>query len=124
MPTTLVLRFPWGRYHANPWGRHVNEGAVDLPPSPSPSPWRLLRALYAVWRTRAPELDEGVVHGLLATLAVPPTFHVPRYGISHTRHYYPDTTHRTGAPSNDRTLDAFAMFERGAELGVRWPFEL
>ncbi|MGH3914481.1 MAG: type I-G CRISPR-associated protein Csb2, partial [Pseudonocardiaceae bacterium] len=42
----------------------------------------------------------------------------------HTRHYYPDTTHRTGAPSNDRTLDAFAMFERGAELGVRWPFEL
>jgi len=46
----LVLTFPWGRYHANPWGRHVNEGAVELPPSP----WR---PLCATWRTRAPELD-------------------------------------------------------------------
>ncbi|MGH3823371.1 MAG: type I-G CRISPR-associated protein Csb2 [Pseudonocardiaceae bacterium] len=120
MPTTLVLRFPWGRYHATPWGRHVNEGAVELPPSP----WRLLRALYAVWRTRVPELDEATVHGLLAELATPPTFHLPRHGISHTRHYFPDTTHRSGAPSTDRTLDAFGVFERGAELGVQWPFEL
>ncbi|MGH3933935.1 MAG: type I-G CRISPR-associated protein Csb2, partial [Pseudonocardiaceae bacterium] len=120
MPTTLVLRFPWGRYHATPWGRHVNEGAVELPPSP----WRLLRALYAVWRTRAPELDEDAVHALLARLAEPPTFHVPRYGVLHTRHYYPDMAHRSGAASVDRTLDAFAVFERDAELGAVWPFEL
>lgn len=120
MPTTLVLRFPWGRYHATPWGRHVNEGAVELPPSP----WRLLRALYAVWRTRAPELDDDTVHALLARLAEPPTFHVPRHGISHTRHYYPDMVHRSGAASTDRTLDAFAVFERDAELGVQWSFEL
>jgi CRISPR-associated protein Csb2 len=120
MPTTLVLRFPWGRYHATPWGRHVNEGAVELPPSP----WRLLRGLYAVWRTRVPELDKATVHGLLAELAKPPEFHLPHHGISHTRHYFPDTTHRSGAPSTDRTLDAFAVFERDAELGVWWPFEL
>jgi CRISPR-associated protein Csb2 len=120
MPTTLVLRFPWGRYHATPWGRHVNEGVVELPPSP----WRLLRALYAVWRTRAPELDEQTVHALLARLAEPPTFHVPRHGVSHTRHYFPDMAHRSGAASVDRTLDAFAVFERDAELGVQWPFEL
>jgi CRISPR-associated protein Csb2 len=116
MPTTLVLRFPWGRYHATPWGRHVNEGAVELPPSP----WRLLRALYAVWRTRVPELDEQTVHTLLASLAAPPTFHVPRHGVSHTRHYFP----RSGVPGLDRTLDAFAVFERGATLGICWPFEL
>lgn len=120
MATTLVLRFPWGRYHATPWGRHVNEGAVEVPPSP----WRLLRALYAVWCTRAPELDEETVHGLLARLAEPPTFYVPRHGVSHTRHYFPDMAHRSGSPSVDRTLDAFAVFERDAELGVRWPFEL
>lgn len=120
MPTTLVLRFPWGRYHATPWGRHVNEGAVDLPPSP----WRLLRSLYAVWRTRVPQLGEDTVHGLLSALAAPPTFHVPRHGVSHTRHYYPDTVHRSGAASTDRTLDAFAVFERNAELGVHWPIEL
>ncbi|MDQ3763511.1 MAG: type I-U CRISPR-associated protein Csb2 [Actinomycetota bacterium] len=120
MPTTLVLQFPWGRYHATPWGRHVNEGAVELPPSP----WRVLRALYAVWRTRAPELDEEMIHGLLTRLAEPPTFHVPRHGVAHTRHYYPDMAHRTGAASVDRTLDAFAVLERGAELAVCWPFEL
>lgn len=98
MPTMLVLRFPSGRYHATPWARHVNEGAVELPPSP----WRLLRALYAVWRTRAPELDEDTVHALLARLAEPPTFHVPRHGVSR----------------------GVVVFERDAELGVHWPFAL
>ncbi|MGH8571073.1 MAG: type I-G CRISPR-associated protein Csb2, partial [Gammaproteobacteria bacterium] len=97
MPKTLVLRFPRGRYHATPWGRHVND--VELPPSP----WRLLRALYAVWRTRVPQLDEDTVHELLAALSVPPTFHVPRHGVS---------------------LDAVAVFERGAELAAVWPVEL
>lgn len=120
MSTTLVLAFPWGRYHANPWGRHVNEGEVELPPSP----WRLLRALYATWKTRVPDLGEAVVHGLLAELATPPVFFVPRHEIAHTRHYYPDSVHRTGKASTDRTLDAFAAFERGGELAVRWPGEL
>ncbi|MGH4009076.1 MAG: type I-G CRISPR-associated protein Csb2 [Pseudonocardiaceae bacterium] len=98
MSTTLVLRFPSGRYRATPWGQHINEGAVELPPSP----WRLLRALYAVWRTRAPELDEHTAHTLLARLAEPPTFHVPRHGIAH----------------------GVVVFEREAELGVHWSCEL
>lgn len=118
MPTTLVLRFPWGRLHANPWGRHINEGAVELPPSP----WRLLRALYATWRTRVPDLDENVVHALLAALAVPPTFFVPPHVVAHTRHYYPDSTHTGLKPSVDRTLDAFAALD--SELGVRWSIDL
>ena len=42
MPT-LKLRFPGGRYHATPWGHHVNEGLIEWPPGP----WRLLRALIA-----------------------------------------------------------------------------
>jgi len=115
MPTTLVLSFPWGRYHANPWGSHVNEGAVELPPSP----WRLLRALYAVWRTRVPDLAQDVVHPLLDRLAVPPTFHVPRHTVAHTRHYYPDSQSGT-----DRTLDAFAVMARDATLAATWPEEL
>ena len=63
MPTTLVLTFPWGRYHANPWGRHVNEGAVELPPSP----WRLLRAVRDVAHPRS---RAGRGHG--ARAAGPP----------------------------------------------------
>lgn len=117
MATTVVVRFILGRYHATPWGSHVNEGAVELPPSP----WRLLRALYATWKTRLPyQLDEITVHGLLTALATPPTYFVPPHQLSHTRHYYPDTKHRTGAASTDRTLDAFAVLDRDAELAIRW----
>ncbi|KZS72132.1 type I-U CRISPR-associated protein Cas5/Cas6 [Mycobacterium kansasii] len=115
MPTTLVLSFPLGRYHATPWGRHVNEGAVELPPSP----WRLLRMLYAVWQTRCPEIPQSVVHQLLSELATPPTFYVPAHNISHSRHYYPDAREGT-----DRTLDAFAVFGTEDQLVARWAIEI
>ncbi|WCS19983.1 type I-U CRISPR-associated protein Csb2 [Mycobacterium marinum] len=115
MPTTLVLTFPLGRYHATPWDRQVNEGAVELPPSP----WRLLRTLYAVWKVRCPEMAESVVHHLLTDLAVPPTFYVPAHNISHSRHYYPDAK-----DGKDRTLDAFAVFGPEDQLVAQWPVDL
>ena len=120
MPTTLVFRFPWGRYHATPWHRQVNEGAVEIPPSP----WRLLRTLYAVWRTRVPDLPEETVHGLLSELAQPPRFAIPRHTLAHTRHYYPDADDRSGRRSTDKTFDAFAVFGRADELAVTWQVEL
>ncbi|MGH3321469.1 MAG: type I-G CRISPR-associated protein Csb2 [Nocardioidaceae bacterium] len=121
MATLLAIRFPWGRYHATPWGRYVNEGTVELPPSP----WRLLRALYATWRMRVPDLGEAVVYGLLAELVErPPTYLLPPYRLAHTRHYYPDSQHRTGKISVDRDVDAFAIFPRGAQLVVGWGVEL
>ena len=52
----IKLRFLAGRFHATPWGRHVNEGVVEWPPSP----WRLLRALAATFyraRLRAPSVS-------------------------------------------------------------------
>ena len=39
----IEIHSPAGRFHATPWGRHVNEGAVEWPPSP----WRFLRATGA-----------------------------------------------------------------------------
>ena len=93
---TLVLAFPHGRYAATPWGESPD--AIELPPSP----WRLLRALYATWRGRRPDLDEATVHGLLLRLAEPPAFDVPRHGV----------------------LDGVALFERNAELAVHWSVEL
>ncbi len=115
MPTTLALSFPWGRYHANPWGRHVNEAAVEWPPSP----WRILRALYATWKARAPNLEDTVVLGLLGKLATPPAFVLPDHIEAHTRHYMPDIGH-----GKDKAFDAFAVMERGAEVMVEWPVEL
>lgn len=119
--TTLILRFPWGKYHSTPWGRQVNEGATEWPPSP----WRLLRALYAVWKTRAPQIDEAAILKALGKLAKPPTYYLPDYVEAHTRHYMPDQEHRKGAqPSTDKVLDSFLVFERGAEMRISWSANL
>ncbi|MFD0692338.1 type I-G CRISPR-associated protein Csb2 [Actinomadura fibrosa] len=120
MSVHLAFHFPWKRYHATPWGHYVNEGKVELPPSP----WRILRALYSVWKLRAPDLDADTVHGLLHQLAVPPDYTLPPYRLSHTRHYLPDTQHRTGTPSTDLALDAFAILGGDATIGVHWPIDL
>ncbi|MHB8324729.1 MAG: type I-G CRISPR-associated protein Csb2 [Candidatus Dormibacteria bacterium] len=115
MGTSLELRFPWGRYHATPWGRNVNEAAMEWPPSP----WRLLRALYATWRTRAPQLSEANIYNLLSQLADPPTFHLPEFVEAHTRHYMPDI-----GRGHDLAFDAFAVFEPGTAIVVTWPVDL
>ncbi|GII96332.1 type I-G CRISPR-associated protein Csb2 [Sinosporangium siamense] len=120
MPVVLAMHFPWGRYHATPWGRYVNEGLVEVPPSP----WRLLRALYSAWQMRAPELEERVVLSLLAALAVPPSYRLPPYRVSHSRHYYPDSKHRSGSVSTDKAVDAFAVLDGDQTIYAVWPVEL
>ncbi|MFC0037198.1 type I-U CRISPR-associated protein Csb2 [Actinomadura rayongensis] len=120
MPVTLAVHFPWKRYHATPWGHYVNEGLVELPPSP----WRILRALYSVWKLRAPDLDADVVHGLLTQLAVPPDYFLPPYQVAHSRHYLPSTKHRTGAADTNLGLDTFASLGGDATIHVQWPGDL
>lgn len=116
----FVFRFPAGRYHATPWGHHVNEGLVEWPPSP----WRIVRALLATgfsklgWRdppVEAREMAEGMA-------SVLPTFRLPRAIASHTRHFMPTDSKRP----EDRTkiFDAFAHVGKHAELTVIWPAPL
>lgn len=81
----IDVRFLAGRFHATPWGRHVNEGEPEWPPSP----WRLMRALVASWKRTAPELNEQQVQKVLTKLAAPPAFQLPPATSSHTRHYMP-----------------------------------
>ncbi|WP_433347601.1 type I-G CRISPR-associated protein Csb2 [Microtetraspora malaysiensis] len=120
MPVVLAMHFPWGRYHATPWGRYVNEGLVEIPPSP----WRLLRALYSAWQMRAPDLEECVVRSLLSALAVPPSYRIPPYRIGHSRHYYPDSKHRSGSASTDKAVDAFAVLDGDQTIYAIWPIDL
>lgn len=121
MGTTLAIRFPLGRYHANPWDRAVNEGASEWPPSP----WRLLRALVATWHTRCPDLPATVIDGLLDSLADPPSYRTPGTVPGHTRHYLPDLEHRKGETGRtDLTLDPFLSISREEELLVRWEADL
>jgi CRISPR-associated protein Csb2 len=112
----IACKFLAGRYHATPWGRHVNEGAVEWPPSP----WRVLRALVASWKRTLPDLAETEVRPVLETLATdPPEFVLPPASTGHTRHYMP--WFKKGP--NDRTLvfDTFVVVPRDAPLIIRWP---
>ncbi|MFI6587653.1 type I-U CRISPR-associated protein Csb2 [Embleya sp. NPDC050493] len=119
---TIALEFPWRRYHATPWGRHVNEGAVELPPAP----WRILRALYATWHERLPDLPEKHVHAVLTALAQPPRrYLLPPHQLQHTRHYLPDSHHKSGTNGNtDKAVDAFALLGGDATIHIQWHGDL
>lgn len=117
MTLTLRLRFPLGRYHATPWDRHVNEGVSEWPPSP----WRLARAFYAVWKERCPHLPEGDVEAALGYLSKPPTYWLPAALAASTRHYYPARDHRPVANhSTSQIIDAFVALDPAAVLDLTW----
>lgn len=121
MSTALEIRFPLGRYHANPWDRAVNEGVTEWPPSP----WRILRALISAWYTRWPDLPAPVLDRLLGGLADPPSYHVPAGTRGHTRHYLPDLAHSTGETGHtDLTLDPFLSVPAMEPVVVRWETDL
>lgn len=120
----LSLTFDLGRYHATPWGAHVNEGAVEWPPSP----WRVLRALLAVSQMNAsiaPSADTA--RRAIARLAAgePPVYSLPVSTEAHTRHYIPS---RAWSPARsgetDRVVDAFRAVAPDDELKVWWPCDL
>lgn len=113
---TIELRFIAGRYHATPWGRHVNEGAVEWPPSP----WRILRALVATWKRTLPELPEDEVRPILEALAAkPPEFELPPASTGHTRHYMPWL--KKGPDDRTLVFDTFVALASADPLAVRWP---
>jgi CRISPR-associated protein Csb2 len=114
MAVIIKLTFPAGRYHATPWGRHVNEGVPEWPPSP----WRLLRALVAVWKRTCPELAETQIRRMFEPLTQPPRFRLPPFRVAHTRHYMP--WEKKGP--NDRTLvfDTFVSVARQEPLFIGW----
>lgn len=116
MPT-LLLRFPSGRYHATPWGHHVNEGLVEWPPSP----WRLLRALIACgyatqgW-SEVPPVGRRLFETLASTL---PRYRLPRASVAHSRHFMPTGVLEKGREKTTLVFDTWADVGTRA-LAVRW----
>lgn len=118
MPT-LILRFPARRYHATPWGHHVNEGQIEWPPSP----WRLLRALIATgyatlqWPGDSPP---PVARSLIEKLAsVLPSYRLPPAIGAHSRHYMPLAKFKNGREDTTLVFDTWAQVDDG-ELAVSW----
>ena len=114
--TGVGLSFASGRYHATPWGRHVNEGAPEWPPSP----WRLLRALVATWKRKLDDrLTQPDVEALLRTLATPPDFALPPATVAHSRHYMP--WFKKGPEDRTLVFDTFVGLPREASILMFWP---
>lgn len=113
----LAFTFPAGRYHATPWDRHVNEGAIAWPPEP----WRILRALIATWHHKLKHEGnhgEATLRGLVDSLAVDaPEYALPAASHSHTRHYMP----QFAANRTSLIFDAFTAVDRAEPLAVAWP---
>ena len=111
----LSFSFPARRYHATPWGRHVNEADVAWPPEP----WRILRALIATYWRKGTCVDwskEDAASLIDALAAAPPIYHLPDGAVhAHTRHYMPAPTKTT------LVFDAFAHLPDGAAIVVAWP---
>ena len=119
--TVLELRFPAGRYHATPWGRHVNEGAIEWPPSP----WRIVRALIATWYLKArrnEEIPERVIHALADALTELPVFRLPRANTAHTRHYMPYNEGKN--KKTTKVFDTFVQIAENEAVLVAWNVDL
>jgi len=139
----IAFTFPAGRYHATPWGRHVNEADVAWPPDL----WRLSRAFIATWyRKLDGQFSRDQLHSLLASLAEaePPRYRLPENVIhAHTRHYMPQAEkgiravvfdaslrrtglvpdpNKKGKLKTDTTLifDAFARLSPDDALVIAW----
>ena len=132
MPVSVALSFPGGRFHATPWGHHVNEALPEWPPSP----WRFLRALVAVWKRKLPKrLNLEAVEPVLSELAKSrPAFYLPPATLGHTRHYMP--LNATDESKRTKVFDAFvslvplkplkaesepAPFNPAGEVVFHWP---
>ncbi len=113
----LSFTFPAGRYHATPWDRHVNEGAVAWPPEP----WRILRGLIATWHHKVKHSgkhSDATIVGLVELLAQElPEYALPAASHSHTRHYMP----QFAAGETSLVFDAFTAVKRDEPLTVVWP---
>jgi CRISPR-associated protein Csb2 len=114
MPILIKLTFPAGRYHATEWGRHVNEGAAEWPPSP----WRLLRALVAVWKRTCADISETQIKRILEPLTEPPKFRLPPHRVAHTRHYMP--WEKKGPADRALIFDTFVSISREEQLYIGW----
>lgn len=113
--TTIRLRFPAARYHATPWGRHVNEGVAEWPPSP----YRLLRALYDVWQRKCFHLPAEQVRSVLEALATsPPRFTLPHAVATHTRSYL--SANGMDQAAKNLVFDAFLVFDRPHACFMSW----
>jgi len=105
-----------GRYHSTPWGRNVNEGVPEWPPSP----YRLVRALIDTWKRKRPDWDEARVSRALETIgSSPPEFYLPEARSAAILCYQSSNTESVA--DRQPIYDGFVVTERGDKILMCWP---
>ena len=88
----ITIKFLNGSYHATPWGKQVNEGVPEWPPSS----WRFLRAIISTWKNTRSELKDEEILPILRKLAGEvPAYLLDDASTSHTKHYVPTTNNKS-----------------------------
>lgn len=109
----ISFKFLGGRYHATPWGHHVNEGLVEWPPYP----WRILRSLLACFYRKCSDLPVTSVRSVIEKMTALPSYRLPPASLGHTRHYMPQKD-----PLGSDKTKVFDTFTAATEpLVVIWP---
>ncbi|KUG21228.1 hypothetical protein ASZ90_009022 [hydrocarbon metagenome] len=112
----IELNLLTGRFHATPWGRNVNEGEPEWPPSP----YRLIRGLYDVWKRKLGDWPESRVEPIFTALASePPIFCLPEASASHTRSFL--SQNDKNVEKKQLIFDAFVVVDRDSSLLMMWP---
>ena len=114
----LVIRldFLTGRYHTTPWGRNVNEGVPEWPPSP----YRLARALIDTWKRKRPDWSEDRVRPLIEAISsAPPMFHLPPATAFSTRAFLSENAE--DVTKKQMVFDPFVALDPKDGLFISWP---
>ncbi|EFI34115.1 CRISPR-associated protein, GSU0054 [Desulfonatronospira thiodismutans ASO3-1] len=106
----LEFTFPAGRYHANPWGRNVNEGEAEWPPSP----YRLARALIDIQKRRFPDWEQARIESVLQGLSGKPFYLLPQATTAHIRTY--QSSNEKDVTKKQLIFDSFVALDKGDSL--------
>ena len=110
----LEFFFSAGRYHSTPWGRNVNEGAPEWPPSP----YRLARALIDVWKRKLSDLPEERFVKVLEAISGTPSFSLPQWSEGHIRVWLSSNT--TKQTDRQLVFDPFVAFGKDTPVRMRF----
>ena len=106
----IEFQFLAGRYHATQWGRNVNEGVAEWPPSP----YRLGRALVDVWKRRKPHWPQERIEPILNAITSPPVFFLPPATHAHTRSFL--SSNERNPSKKQLIFDSFVALDREARV--------
>jgi CRISPR-associated protein Csb2 len=106
----IELQFLTGKFHATPWGRNVNEGEAEWPPSP----FRLARALVDVWKRKKADWPDSRMRPILRALSAPVRFLLPDALYAHTRSFL--SSNERDPSGKQLVFDPFIALDQGAKV--------